>query len=116
MCYYTGKKMDTCGEHFEKAKPTVRRHFMCAKILSEWNENISKLYKTWDNIKVAGKNGVAPREYSFKAMRFYGAEVNTPHYSDVMEEGCASNGDGWKPVCVDPKYDQCKEHGKDGVR
>ena len=81
MCYYTGKNKAVCGQSGTRATPIEHdgqyRNFMCAKIKSEWNDNISKEFKVWSGVELGKAAGVKGEGsvFSFKAMRYYGADA-----------------------------------------
>jgi hypothetical protein len=109
MCYYTGnhggKHRDLCARHNSHwwRTATQNRFYMCAKVTGRWNwHGSSRVIRTYHNIRLAGRNGVPARRYTFREMRYDGH--HSGDYSLTARKGCAKNGRGWKPVCDHPSY------------
>jgi len=109
MCYFTGnhggKHRDLCavGNSHQWRTAIQNRYYMCAKVTGRWNAHgVSRVWRTWHNIRLAAKNGVPARRYTFREMRYQGHHGGD--YSQTAIKGCRQNGHGWKPVCDHPSY------------
>merc|ERR1711871_1854455 len=105
MCYFIGAKAAVCGPDGKNGYPAqvptsakdssyckqdssncqIRQYFMCAKVVGEWNDNISKLHRTWHETTLGLLPGVNEWtvDYDFKVMKYQGGGYYNAKYDEV---------------------------------